>query len=89
MARIELETQLGDSLELLSPLQYEIAKFGCGHREAPPANGRFSFQVKAAIIGLRRKSCQEMGKEEKGFEKEAQGKGFAAYLALPTTNSLY
>jgi len=40
MARIELETQLGDGLELFSPLQYEIAKFCCGHGRDPPANGR-------------------------------------------------
>ena len=60
MARIQLETQLGDGLELFSPLQYEIAKFCCGHGEDPPANRRISLRIKAAIIGLRRKGCQEI-----------------------------
>jgi hypothetical protein len=60
MARIELETQLGDGLELFSPLQYEIAKFCYGHGRDPPANGRISSPIKAAIIGLPPKGCQEI-----------------------------
>jgi hypothetical protein len=60
MARIELETQLGDGMELFSPLQYEIAKFCCGHGKDPPANGRMSSRIKPAIIGLPQKGCQEI-----------------------------
>jgi len=36
MARIQLEAQLGDSMELFPPLQYEVTKFGRGHEENPP-----------------------------------------------------
>jgi hypothetical protein len=60
MARIELETQLGDGLKLFSSLQHEIAKFCCGHGRDPPANGRISSRIKAAIIGLPPKGCQEI-----------------------------
>jgi hypothetical protein len=60
MARIQLETQFGDGMELLSPLEYEIAMFGRGHGGDLSTNSRISLRIEAAIIGLRRKACQDL-----------------------------
>jgi hypothetical protein len=92
-------------MELFSPLQYEITKFCCGHGKDPPANGRISSRIKAAIIGLPEKGCQEIEglcynpqiPQMTQITISSRGLfcvicaicGFIPYLALATANFLY